>query len=552
MTPGNRIRGLVVLALAVLLLCAGAVSAQAAAPEYPYPWNQPGCPCATVLRGGSAAEAGFVPQTLDAVDGIVSQVIARRAAPGAVVLVARRGVIAKWKAYGYASLYSNGDYALADDPRPMQKDEIFDMASITKLFTATAVMQLWDEGKFKLDDPVARYLPKFGVNGKQNVTIRELLTHTSGFRPDPPIPLYDIKGSRQQRLDDVLQQPLEHPPGTHYVYSDMNFITLGALIEKLSGEREDVFIRKHLTGPLHMADTMFDPPAGLKPRITASEYQPWTHRGLLWGQVDDENAWALDGVAGHAGLFSTAHDLAIFGQMMLNGGTYNGARVLSQRAVDLLLTNWDQKFPGDATGLGWSIDRGYLMGALSGPHTAGHEGFTGTMIAINRNNGIVAVLLTNRVHPNRHGAPIVAAIRQVFTGIADAIPVVPPNGGPAWFSGYGDYLNRTMTAEIKPRRDASLSFTTWYHLQPDDDYGSIEASPDGIHWKTLGLLTGSSDGWQTRSVPLPADARYIQFRYRTDEEINGRGWYVNQIEVHANGATTQPVVTHNEWLQRAY
>ena len=550
MIAGNQVRA--VLSVVVAMMLVGMTPAKAAGPSYAHPWNQPDCPCATVLHEGSAAEAGFVPQALDDIDGSVSRALARRVAPGAVVLVARRGAIAKWQAYGYASLYKNGDYALADDPRPMQKDEIFDMASVSKLFTAVAIMQLWDESKFKLDDPVAKYLPQFGVHGKEDVTIRQLLTHTSGFRPDPPTPLYEIKGSRKDRLDYVLQLPLEHPPGTHYVYSDINFITLGALIEKLSGEREDMFIRKHLTGPLHMTDTMYDPPTKLKPRIAATEYQPWTHRGMLWGSVDDENAWALDGVAGHAGVFGTARDLAVFGQMMLNGGSYDGARVLSQRAVDLLLTDWNKKFPGDAIGLGWSIDQPWYQGALAGPHTAGHEGFTGTALTINTRNDIVTVVLTNRVHPNRNGPSSVTALHHINTGIANAIPVVPSKDSEAWFSGYGDYLNRTLTATVESQSGATLSFRTWYRLQDGDDYGSVEASPDGVHWQALGLLTGSSDGWQTKTMDLPSDTRYIQFRYRTDEKINGRGWYVDDLQIHAGGKTTQPKITDNQWQQRDY
>ncbi|MGH8144712.1 MAG: serine hydrolase [Rhodanobacteraceae bacterium] len=551
MFSGNRVRQTLAAIAVAALFTIGTSTASAATPAQPYTWNHPGCPCSTTLHEGSPEQAGFVPQALEKVDGTVSRALARRVAPGAVVLVARRGVIAKWKAYGYASLYKNGDYALADNPRPMAKDEIFDMASVSKLFTAVAVMQLWDEGKFKLDDPVAKYLPGFGVHGKQNVTIRQLLTHTSGFRPDPPTPLYEIPGSRKDRLAYVLQLPLEHPPGTHYVYSDINFITLGALIEKLSGEREDVFVRQHITKPLHMTDTMYDPPAKLKPRITASEYQPWTHRGMLWGQVDDENAWALGGVAGHAGVFGTAHDLAIFGQMILNGGSYGGARILSQQAVKLILTNW-VKFPGDAIGLGWSIDQPWYQGALAGPHTAGHEGFTGTALTINPRNDIVTVVLTNRVHPNRHGASSVTALSDINTDIANAIPVASPSGGSAWFSGYGDYLNRTLTAKVEPHHGATLSYQTWYRLQPNDDFGSIEASPDGTHWHALGLLTGSSDGWQTKTVTLPAGTRYVQFRYRTDDKHNGRGWYVDDLQVHADGKTTQAKITNNEWHQRDY
>jgi CubicO group peptidase (beta-lactamase class C family) len=434
----------------------------------------------------------------------------------------------------------------------MKKNTIFDLASVTKLFTATAIMQLWDRGKLKLDDPVAKYLPEFGVNGKENVTIRELLAHTSGFRPDPPIPLYKIPGNRAKRLHYVLTLPLEYPPDTHYVYSDINFITLGALIERLSGEREDVFVHRHIAKPLHMADTMYNPPASLKPRIAATEYQPWSGRGLLWGQVDDENAWALGGVAGHAGLFSSAHDLAIFGQMMLNGGAYNGRRILSKRAVKLLSTNWDKKFPDDATGLGWSIDRGYFMGALSGPHTLGHEGFTGTTIVINKKNDIVAVLLMNRVHPTRHGASDVVARRQVYTDAADAIPVAVPGGGKAWFSGYGDYLNRTLAAKVAANGKAELSFQTWYRTEPGDDYGTVEASSDGVHWQPIARIAGSSRGWRTKTLALPAKTRYIQFRYRTDSEVNGRGWYVHGVAVKANGQTSHPKFENTDWLRREY
>jgi hypothetical protein len=143
-------------------------------------------------------------------------------------------------------------------------------------------------------------------------------------------------------------------------------------------------------------------------------------------------------------------------------------------------------------------------------------------------------------------------MQDINTDIADAIPVVASGGGAAWFSGYGDYLNRTLTAKIEPGANATLSFQTWYRLQPDHDYGSIEASPDGVHWQALGLLTGSSDGWQKKSVTLPSNAQYIQFRYRTDEKINGRGWYVDGLQVQASGKTSQPQITNNQWQQRDY
>lgn len=562
MVSGKRALHKRMAAFTAAMALAFAIPTHAASPKQVYPWNQPGCPCATTLHEGTPAQAGLVPQALEKIDGTISRALVRRVAPGAVVLVARRGVIADWEAYGYASIYTDGNYATVAHPRPkadnrphpdpMRKDTIFDMASVTKLFTATAIMQLWDEGKFKLDDPVAKYIPEFRVHGKEDVTIRQLLTHTSGFRPSPPTPLYAVKGSRKDKLAYLYNLPLEHPPGTHYVYSDINFIVLGALIKRLSGEREDVFLRKHLTAPLHMTDTMFTPPDRLKPRIAATEYQPWVGRGMLRGSVDDGNSWALGGVAGHAGLFSSAHDLAVFGQMMLNGGIYDGVRVLSERAVKLLLTNWNKQFPGDATGLGWSIDRDYMMGALSGPATAGHEGYTGTMIAINPKNDVIAILLTNRVHPNRNGPSVVTAIRQVFTDIANAIPVQAPDGSAAWFAGYGEYLNRTLTAQVQPHAHATLSWQTWYRMQPNEDYGSIEASPDGKRWTTLRHLTGTSKGWQTRKLTLPTATRYVRFRYRTDDRTNGRGWYVNAIKTSADGKTTAAKITDSQWRKRDY
>jgi CubicO group peptidase (beta-lactamase class C family) len=536
-------------AMIVLLAFGSALAATPASTNAArYPWNAPACPCNAVLHVGAPADAGLVPHGLNAIDGTISRILVRRVTPGAVVLVARRGVIAKWQAYGYSRLYKNANFELAARPIAMRKTDIFDMASVSKLFTAVAVMQLWDQGKFKLDDPVAKYLPGFGVNGKQDVTIKQLLTHTSGFRPDPPTPLYDIKGSRADRLEYVLRQPLEYPPGTHYVYSDINFIVLGALIEKLSGEREDAFVREHITKPLHMRDTMYDPPAKLRPRIAATEYQPWTDRGMLWGEVNDENAWALGGVAGHAGVFSSAHDLAVFGQMMLNQGSYDGARVLSRKTVKLIETDWNKRFPGNSTGLGWSINRDYLTGALSGPHSIGHEGYTGTELIIDTANNVVAVFLTNREHPTRHGPSVVTAIRHVYTDIANAIPVAVPGGGKAWFAGYGDYLNRALTAEVKAG-GRTLSFTTWYRTQPDDDFGIIEASPDSVHWSTLGQLTGSSGGWQTKKLALPANTRYIRFDYRTDAKINGRGWYVNDARVDGRPVDS---FSKTEWVQRDF
>lgn len=537
-------------------------------PVYRFPWNAPGCPCSEVLRVGTAAEAGFVPHALGRVSGPISRMLVQRAAPGAVVLVARRGVIAYWKAFGYASIYTNGNYATTGHPAPtpwtvhhwdpMRRDEIFDLASATKMFTAAAIMQLWDEGKIKLSAPVARYLPDFAKNGKTEVTVAELLDHTSGFPPDPLTPLYDVPGTRADRLKHVLELPLAYPPGMRYVYSDINYMTLGALIEHISGEREDVYIKQHIAVPLHLKSLMYNPPAALRPRIAASEYQPWNHRGMLRGSVEDGNAWALGGISGHAGLFSDARDLAVFGQMLLNGGTYDGVRILSHRAVQRMLQDHDSGVPDTgrfvyhSNGYGLWLNRPDLMGALSGPHTAGHEGYTGTMLAVNPKNDIVVVILTNRVHPTRSGPSVVPSIRHVFTDVAKAIPVAIPGDGKAWFAGYGSMLNRTLSEKLPAGDATQLSFATWYRIQHGWDYGVVETSTDATRWTPVKLLTGNSDGWQTVQVALPKGTRYVQFRYRTDHLINGRGWYVRDIQAIVNGKAATPKVLHNEWVSAGH
>lgn len=373
------------------------------------------------IQPGSANQVEMLQQPLNDMDSAIEKAISEKVMPGAVVLVARHGTIVKQEAYGYAARYKDSDFTEMEHPVKTQKNTIYDLASMSKLFTATAVMQLWDQGKFDLDDPVADYIPEFAENGKEDVTIRQLLTHTSGFRPDPPTPLYKIGGDRQDRLDYVLKEPLENPPGTHYVYSDINFMTLGVLVEHLSGQREDAYVHDHITVPLQMTDTMYNPPESLKERIAATEDQPWTNRGLVWGSVHDENAWALDGVAGHAGVFSTAHDLAIFAQMMLTKGKYEGKRVLSKQAVQLMDTNWNGDFPGQDHGLGWELNQDWYMDGLAESNTMGHTGYTGTSIVVSPNKDAMVILLTNRVHPTRDTVSTNSIRKKMTEKTADAI-----------------------------------------------------------------------------------------------------------------------------------
>lgn len=523
--------------LAAGLACAGmiGVSAVATARTPVHPWNDPGCPCSSVLRTGAPTASGLSAAQLAKIDTTVKAALARRATPSAVVLVARRGVIALWKAYGYAALYRTADYEPLRKPVRATRDTLYDIASITKLFTATAIMQLWDAGKVDLDAPVATYLPEFATPSKRDITVRDLLTHASGLLPDPPVPLFAIDGSRAARLQHALSLDSESKPGEKYIYSDINFIALGAIIERVTGESEAAYVYRHIALPLGMTSTLYNPPANLKPRIAASEYESWMGRGLLWGTVDDGNAWALGGVAGHAGIFSDAHDLAVFGQMVLNGGTYAGKRILSKHALELMETNWDARFPGDGTGLGWSIDRGYLMGALSGPRTIGHEGFTGTMLTVDIPNQLVTVILTNRVHPTRNGPSIIPTLRAINSDVADAIPVIAPKGGTSWYSGDGTSIRRVLAADIAAAGGGELSFDTWYRTLPSAAYGAVQISADGQHWQTIKRFSGSSGGWKREGCEIPAGTKRLRFVYTADYLyhqgiiVGGRGWYLHGV-----------------------
>ncbi|KHE67152.1 serine hydrolase, partial [Halobacillus sp. BBL2006] len=348
-----------------------------------FTWDVPG-PTSPVLHPGSVRGAGMRGEPLNEIDDVLKSAIDEKVMPGAVAFVARRGHVVKKEAYGYAVQYQDDAFTEVADPIPMNEDTIFDLASISKLFTTTAAMKLYEEGKFKLDDPFAKYIPEFSANGKESVTIEQLMTHTSGFKPW--IPLYTVEGTREDRLQYVLQYPLQNKPGSEYTYSDLNMITLGALVERLSGMRLDQYVKKEITAPLGMDDTMYNPPESLKDRIAATEYQPWTDRGLVWGEVHDESAWSLDGVAGHAGVFSTASDLAKFAHMFLMDGKYGGTRILEPETIDLLTENRIPQFPGDDHGLGWELQQGWFMDGLSESTTLGHTGYTGTSIVVSPTN----------------------------------------------------------------------------------------------------------------------------------------------------------------------
>lgn len=380
---------------------------------------------ATLAAGAFIAGIGWtslhIPaasQAMDPIDQVIQQAVQDRLIPGAVVLISHKGTVVKHEAYGQAYRYEDDQFNPAVEPRPMKKDTIFDIASISKVFTATAVLKLVEDGKLKLDDPVMKYLPAFGQNGKSGVTIRQLLTHTSGF--PAWVPVYKMGATREERLQAVYRHPLTNGPGKKYTYSDLNLIALGALVERLTGKGLDEYVKEEITDPLGMKETGYNPSAKLKRRMAATEYQPLIGRGMVWGQVHDENAWSLDGVAGHAGVFSTAQDLAVFAHMMLNGGTYGGKLILKPETIKLLTENQIPQFPGDGHGLGWEVCQDWYMDTKFDSASYGHTGYTGTSLVISPNKETVVILLTNRVHPTRD-TPSINALRREVARLASEV-----------------------------------------------------------------------------------------------------------------------------------
>jgi len=330
---------------------------------------------------------------LGAVDSIIQQAIADGNIPGAVLIVGHDGKLVYRKAYGHRAL----------EPRrePMTLDTIFDMASLTKVIvTTTAVMQLVERGKVRLNDPVAKYLPQFAQNGKEDITIRQLLVHFSGLAPD-----LDLKTpwtGKETAYQMAFAQTLEEAPGSEFVYSDINFIVLGALVEQVSGEPLNQYADRHIFAPLKMTHTRFLPPASWRPKIAPTQYDESEH--MLRGMVHDPTARRMGGVAGHAGLFSTGDDVAKFAQALLDGGD----GILSPLSVEKMTTPEQPPAAPVLRGFGWDIDSPFSSnrGDLFPIGSFGHTGFTGTSLWIDPTTQTYVILLTNAVHPRGKGNAI--------------------------------------------------------------------------------------------------------------------------------------------------
>ncbi|MDX3854506.1 serine hydrolase [Streptomyces sp. AK02-01A] len=525
----------------------------------------------TTLRRGSPERAGLIPGALERLVADAETFLGPSPThpwyAGAVLLAGRGGTVALHRPIGKAVRYAAYDEKTdtgvefpAERQIAMAEDTVFDLASVSKLFTSILAVQQIERGTLALEAPVTRYLPEFGGGGKQDITVRQLLTHTSGFRAW--IPLYAAP-TREGKLQLLWDEAPASPPGTVYLYSDLNLISLQLILEEITGRPLDALLRSEITAPLGMHRTRYNPPASWKPKTAATEdaRPPWSglDRGLVWGEVHDENAYSLGGVAGHAGVFSCAWDLAILARTLLNGGAYGRARILRPESVELMFTDFNTDFPGNAHGLGFELYQHWYMGAMATPSTAGHTGFTGTSLVLDPTTDSFLIVLGNSVHPVREwrsgSAPRVATADRM----ARAVAVRPERGGRrAWFSGMAGGTTATLTlpALTPGPGEVRLSCSLWWDTEPGSDALFLEMSADaGASWRPVPFTTvrtgqepvahpaGSATGWSGRvwhrlSADLAAGRREemrLRWRYTTDRLYVGRGAYVDGLRVEDGG-----------------
>lgn len=319
--------------------------------------------------------------------------------------------------------YGAGTLDWSTSPRP-DANTLWDMASLTKVVGMTsAMMQLTEAGKVDLDAPVQRYLPEFRGPNKELVTVRHLLTHSSGLPAWRP--LYKETTTPEAARALAVATALDTLPGVRMVYSDLGAIILGQVVERVSGERLEEYVTRHVFGPLRMTSTQYRPGRDLLPRIAPTEFDPWRQR-KIHGEVHDENAFALGGISAHAGLFSTGHDVARLTRMYLNGGTLDGVRIVSAETIRRFTTVQDSALSNRA--LGWETPNGSnSAGHVLKRPAFGHTGFTGTSIWIDPTRDLFVILLTNRVNPTRQNL----RIGGVRTALADVVARVIDRGAPS-------------------------------------------------------------------------------------------------------------------------
>jgi uncharacterized protein YbbC (DUF1343 family)/CubicO group peptidase (beta-lactamase class C family) len=434
------------------------------------------------------------PNRLAVLDPIIEQAIHDGNIPGAILLVGHNGHVIYRKAYGARAL----------EPRreAMTVDTIFDLASLTKVIaTTTAMMQLAERGKVRLNDPVAKYLPEFAQNGKEDITVRQLLTHYSGLEPD-----LDLKTpwqGKETAFRMAFAETPQEPPGSGFTYSDINFITLGALVERVSGETLDQYTVRHIFAPLRMMHTRFVPPLAWKAKIAPTQYDD--NNVMLRGVVHDPTARRMGGVAGHAGIFSTADDLAKFAQVLLNGGD----GILSAFSVEKMTRPEQPPAAEVLRGFGWDIDSPFSSnrGDLLPVGSFGHTGFTGTSVWIDPTTKTYIILLTNAVHPRGKGNAV-GLRSKVATAVAAALPLtVSEKEALRWVSITG-YNEAQSAARRYSVRNGNVKSGIDVLEEHNFDILQGTAAPGSVAKRRIGLLTNQTgvDSQGRRTIDVLAQA----------------------------------------------
>jgi len=420
--------------------------------------------CAPVL----AQETGTA--SLSVLDSIIQISIQNHEIPGAVLIVGHDGQGIYRKAFGNRSL----------EPKiePMTVETIFDIASLTKVVATTiAVMQLEEQGRVRLNDPVVKYIPEFGQNSKGDITVRDLLTHYSGLAPDidlnPPWTGRDVAYSMSFAATPIA------PPETQFIYSDTNFIVLAALVERVSGMPLDSYCAQNIFIPLGMSHTRFLPPADWLPQIAPTEYDE--HNQMLRGVVHDPRARRMGGVAGHAGVFSTADDLAKFAQALLDG-----SRILSPLAIRKMTSPEQPPNLPAVRGFGWDIDSPFSSnrGELLPVGSFGHTGFTGTSIWIDPTTRTYIILLTNAVHPRGQGS-VLSLRAKIATAVAAAIPLTADEQEALRWKTLTGYNETTIAQRHIDERNGSV--LTGIDVLEAQDFASLRGKRVGVVTNQTGL-----------------------------------------------------------------
>ena len=429
---------------------------------------------------------------LNVLDPIIDDAIAQQQIPGAVVIIGHDGQIVYRKAYGSRAI----------EPRreAMTLDTIFDCASLTKVVaTTTAIMQLWEQGKFRMNDPVAKYLPDFAQNGKQDITIRQLLVHYSGLAPD--LDLTKRWEGKDAAYRIAFESAPDRPPGSAFVYSDVNFVVLGALLERLSGESLDEYSAKHIFGPLGMKETRFLPPASWQARIAPTEEDEKHH--LLRGVVHDPTVRRMGGVAGQAGVFSTADDLALFAQALLDGGR----GVLTPATIAKMTAPQQPVNSTVLRGFGWDIDSPWSSnrGELFPVGGYGHTGFTGTSLWIDSATKTYIVLMTNAVHvsviPAKEKGSAASLRTKVATAVAAALALDPSEAEKMRIASITGYNEMQSAARKLVARNGTVE--TGIDVLEETKFAALHPARGGAP-RGIGLLTNQtgvdSEGRRTIDV----------------------------------------------------